>query len=228
MAAILGLQQRLFSKFRITTNGGQCYLAEIVQRIAKMGIDVRSYAQKGENIVRSSCVGLNMCGCMSQRCFEIRNGSEEGRINLNEILLGNDVNLMDLLNNNRMKKSILHIAFLFTFFQVSGQKTYFKDYYDNVEIGRLNQIKKVDYWFYFENVIKRGRSLYKEQKCKWWIFTNLMRKSKKCEFDNGQMNGSLVYRSNQIIRAEKYIMGKKTKEWNLVTEFKRDNTINFL
>jgi hypothetical protein len=23
-------------------------------------------------------------------------------------------------------------------------------------------------------------------------------------------------------------MGKKTKEWNLVTEFKKDNTINFL
>jgi cellulose synthase/poly-beta-1,6-N-acetylglucosamine synthase-like glycosyltransferase len=36
------------------------------------------------------------------------------------------------------------------------------------------------------------------------------------------------YRSNQIIRAEKYIMGKKTKEWNLVTEFKKDNTINFM
>jgi hypothetical protein len=65
-----------------------------------------------------------------QRCFEIRNGSEEGRINLNEILLGNDVNLMDLLNNNRMKK-VFYILLLFTFFQVSGQKTYFKDYYDN-------------------------------------------------------------------------------------------------
>jgi hypothetical protein len=35
MAAILGLQQRLFSKFRITTNGGNVYLVEIVQRIAK-------------------------------------------------------------------------------------------------------------------------------------------------------------------------------------------------
>jgi hypothetical protein len=35
MAAILGLQQRLFSKFRITTNGGQCILAEIVLPIAK-------------------------------------------------------------------------------------------------------------------------------------------------------------------------------------------------
>jgi hypothetical protein len=48
MAAILGLQQRLFSKFRITTNGN-VYLVEIVQRM-KMGIDVRSYAQKGKNM----------------------------------------------------------------------------------------------------------------------------------------------------------------------------------
>jgi hypothetical protein len=29
MAAILGLQQRLLSKFRITTNGGQCIFVEI-------------------------------------------------------------------------------------------------------------------------------------------------------------------------------------------------------
>jgi hypothetical protein len=35
MAAILGFQQRLFSKFRITTKGDNVYLGEIVQRIAK-------------------------------------------------------------------------------------------------------------------------------------------------------------------------------------------------
>jgi polyferredoxin len=29
MAAILGLQQRLFSKFRITTNGGQCIFGKL-------------------------------------------------------------------------------------------------------------------------------------------------------------------------------------------------------
>ncbi|MGO4817657.1 4Fe-4S binding protein [Flavobacterium sp. W22_SRS_FP1] len=100
MAAILGLQQRLFSKFRITTNGGQCISCGNCTTQCEMGIDVRSYAQKGENIVRSSCVGCGICAAVCPRgVLKLENGSEEGRINSNEILLGNDVNLMDLLNN---------------------------------------------------------------------------------------------------------------------------------
>lgn len=100
MAAILGLQQRLFSKFRITTNGGQCISCGNCTTHCEMGIDVRSYAQKGENIVRSSCVGCGICAAVCPRgVLKLENGDEEGRINSNEILLGNDVNLMDLLNN---------------------------------------------------------------------------------------------------------------------------------
>jgi hypothetical protein len=53
MAAILGLQQRLFSKFRITTNG-QCISCGNCTTHHEMGIDVRSYAQKGKNIVMPS------------------------------------------------------------------------------------------------------------------------------------------------------------------------------
>ena len=99
MAAILGLQQRLFSKFRITTNGGQCISCGNCTTHCEMGIDVRSYAQKGENIVRSSCVGCGICAAVCPRgVLKLENSSEEGRINDNEILLGNDVNLMDLLN----------------------------------------------------------------------------------------------------------------------------------
>ncbi|MBF2708072.1 4Fe-4S binding protein [Flavobacterium soyangense] len=99
MAAILGLQQRLFSKFRITTNGGQCISCGNCSTYCEMGIDVRSYAQKGENIVRSSCVGCGICSAVCPRgVLKLENGSEEGRINSNDILLGNDVNLLDLIN----------------------------------------------------------------------------------------------------------------------------------
>jgi len=99
MAAILGLQQRLFSKFRITTNGGQCISCGNCTTYCEMGIDVRSYAQKGENIVRSSCVGCGICSAVCPRgVLKLENGHEAGRINSNEILLGNDVNLMDLIN----------------------------------------------------------------------------------------------------------------------------------
>ncbi|WP_340077398.1 4Fe-4S binding protein [Leptobacterium sp. I13] len=100
MAAILGLQQRLFSRFRITTNGGQCISCGNCSTYCEMGIDVRAYAQKGENIVRSSCVGCGICSAVCPRgVLKLENGKQEGRINANEILLGNDVNLMGLVNN---------------------------------------------------------------------------------------------------------------------------------
>lgn len=99
MAAILGFQQRLFSKFRITTNGGQCISCGNCSTYCEMGIDVRSYAQKGENIVRSSCVGCGICSAVCPRgVLKLENDSMNGRINPNEILLGNDINLMNHLN----------------------------------------------------------------------------------------------------------------------------------
>jgi polyferredoxin len=99
MAAILGFQQRLFSKFRITTNGGQCISCGNCSTYCEMGIDVRSYAQKGENIVRSSCVGCGICSAVCPRgVLKLENDSMKGRINPNEVLLGNDVDLMELVN----------------------------------------------------------------------------------------------------------------------------------
>ena len=99
MAAILGFQQRLFSKFRITTNGGQCISCGNCSTYCEMGIDVRAYAQKGENIVRSSCVGCGICSAVCPRgVLKLENDTMKGRINPTEILLGNDVDLMNLVN----------------------------------------------------------------------------------------------------------------------------------
>ena len=101
MAAILGFQQRLFSKFRITTNGGQCISCGNCSNSCEMGIDVRHYAQKGENIVRSSCVGCGICSAVCPRgVLKLENDSMKGRINPTEVLLGNDVDLMELVNQN--------------------------------------------------------------------------------------------------------------------------------
>ena len=99
MAAILGFQQRLFSKFRITTNGGQCISCGNCSNSCEMGIDVRHYAQKGENIVRSSCVGCGICAAVCPRgVLKLENDSMKGRINPTEVLLGNDVDLIELVN----------------------------------------------------------------------------------------------------------------------------------
>ncbi|MGB3591202.1 MAG: 4Fe-4S dicluster domain-containing protein [Nonlabens sp.] len=102
MAAILGLQQRLFSKFRITTNGGQCISCGNCSTYCEMGIDVRSYAQKGENIVRASCVGCGICSAVCPRgVLKLENGPLEGRINSDAVLLGQDPDLMALLSDNK-------------------------------------------------------------------------------------------------------------------------------
>jgi len=103
MAAVLGFQQRLMSKFRITTNGGQCISCGNCSTYCEMGIDVRAYAQKGENIVRSSCVGCGICSAVCPRgVLKLENDSanNDTRINSRDILLGNDVNLMDYLKQN--------------------------------------------------------------------------------------------------------------------------------
>ena len=100
MAAILGFQQRFFSKFRITTNGGQCISCGNCSTYCEMGIDVRAYAQKGENIVRSSCVGCGICSAVCPRgVLKLENGPLKGRIDSNQVLLGNDVDLMKLVNS---------------------------------------------------------------------------------------------------------------------------------
>ncbi len=76
MAAILGLQQRFFSRFRITTNGGQCISCGNCSTYCEMGIDVRSYAQKGQNVVRASCVGCGICAAVCPRgVLRLENGS---------------------------------------------------------------------------------------------------------------------------------------------------------
>ncbi len=99
LAAYLGLVQRFKSRFRITTNGGQCISCGNCSTYCEQGIDVRAYAQKGENIVRSSCVGCGVCSAVCPRgVLKLENGPEDGRINPTDVLLGNDVNLMDLVN----------------------------------------------------------------------------------------------------------------------------------
>lgn len=99
MAAVLGLQQRLFSRFRITTNGGQCISCGNCSAYCEMGIDVRAYAQKGANVVRASCVGCGICSAVCPRgVLKLENGPLKGRINPKEVLLGNDVDLMELVN----------------------------------------------------------------------------------------------------------------------------------
>lgn len=75
MAAILGIQQRVFSRFRITVNGGQCISCGNCSSFCEMGIDVRDYAQRGAPIIRASCVGCGICAEVCPRgVLKLENG----------------------------------------------------------------------------------------------------------------------------------------------------------
>lgn len=66
-AAILGIIQKFFSRFRITVNGGQCISCGNCSTYCEMGIDVKWYAQRGQDFVRASCVGCGMCSTVCPR-----------------------------------------------------------------------------------------------------------------------------------------------------------------
>jgi polyferredoxin len=91
LAAYLGWVQRFKSRFRITTNGGQCISCGNCSTYCEMGIDVRWYAQRGQNIVRSSCVGCGICAEVCPRgVLKLETGSLKDRINENPILIGRE------------------------------------------------------------------------------------------------------------------------------------------
>ena len=82
MAAILGILQKYFSRFRITTNGGQCISCGNCSTYCEMGIDVRWYAQRGQNINRASCVGCGICSTVCPRgVLNLENGPMKGKYN---------------------------------------------------------------------------------------------------------------------------------------------------
>ena len=90
LAAYLGMVQKFKSRFRITTNGGQCISCGNCSTYCEMGIDVRWYAQRGQNIIRSSCVGCGVCAAVCPRgVLKLENKNEKGRYN-DPVLLGNE------------------------------------------------------------------------------------------------------------------------------------------
>ncbi len=81
LAAILGIIQKYFSRFRITTNGSQCISCGNCSTYCEMGIDVRWYAQRKQNIIRASCVGCGVCAAVCPRgVLRLENGSLVGRM----------------------------------------------------------------------------------------------------------------------------------------------------
>ena len=90
MAAILGIVQK-FGRFRIRVKADMCISCGNCSTYCEMGIDVRAYAQRGQDIVRSSCVGCGICSAVCPRgVLNLENASENSRVMVApEVLLGN-------------------------------------------------------------------------------------------------------------------------------------------
>ena len=92
-ATIFGVQERMFSKFRITNNGDQCISCGNCSTYCEMANNVRNYAVKNKNIKRSCCADYVICAAVCPRgVLKLVNGKFERRINSDEIVLRNDVN----------------------------------------------------------------------------------------------------------------------------------------
>ena len=93
LAAYMGIIQRFKSRFRITTNGGQCISCGNCSTYCEQGIDVRSYAQKGQNIVRASCVGCGVCAAVCPRgVLKLENGPNDNgsRMEAPQFMIGTE------------------------------------------------------------------------------------------------------------------------------------------
>ncbi|MFD2717607.1 4Fe-4S binding protein [Hymenobacter monticola] len=95
MAAYLGLLQKHFSRFRISTNGGQCISCGNCSNVCEMGIDVKQYAQRGEPIVRAACVGCGLCSTACPRgVLNLENGPREGRYQASQLIHADSLRIL--------------------------------------------------------------------------------------------------------------------------------------
>jgi len=95
MAAYLGLLQKHFSRFRISTNGAQCISCGNCSNVCEMGIDVQQYAQRGQPIIRASCVGCGMCSTACPRgVLNLENGPREGRYKASQLIHADSLRIL--------------------------------------------------------------------------------------------------------------------------------------
>ena len=95
MAAYLGLLQKHFSRFRISTNGGQCISCGNCSNVCEMGIDVKQYAQRGEPIIRASCVGCGLCSTACPRgVLNLENDPREGRYQSSQLIHADSLRIL--------------------------------------------------------------------------------------------------------------------------------------
>lgn len=129
-----------------------------------------------------------------------------------------------------MNKVLFLFFFVVTMHYNFAQENYVKNYFANgkmKEEGWMLNGKKTKYWFYYyeSGKIKEEGHYSSNKKVKWWVYYDKNEKLiRKTEYKNNVPNGfSIIYKNGDVVKAEKYEVGKKIKEWHSMAEFKEDN-----
>ncbi|CAM1343145.1 toxin-antitoxin system YwqK family antitoxin [Tenacibaculum amylolyticum] len=112
---------------------------------------------------------------------------------------------------------------------------YWKFYYPNgvlKEKGHFKKGLKHKYWYFYRADSfkeKEGHYINGLQN-KWWLFyDNNGDVGHKCQLKNNIKNGyCLVYQKRKLVKASKFVNGKKIKEWKDFSSFKKENNLNDL
>ena len=111
---------------------------------------------------------------------------------------------------------------------------YWYFYHTNGKIasqGNFKNNKKDGYWYFYNaksKKIKEGH-FKKNNAENWWIIYDIADAStnkivRKYQFRNNKKNGfCLLYKNNELFKAEKYMDDEKIGEWTSIQSFKRDN-----
>lgn len=112
---------------------------------------------------------------------------------------------------------------------------YWKFYHENGKIasqGHFEYDKKEKYWYFYDtNRIRIQEGHFtKDKKVNWWLFYDKQgRINHKCQLNKGVKNGyCLKYLDNELMSAEKYMNGKKIKEWSSFNAFRKENSMSDL
>ncbi|QKX04294.1 hypothetical protein HN014_05005 [Aquimarina sp. TRL1] len=113
-------------------------------------------------------------------------------------------------------------------------------YYPNGQIkkkGDYKNDKKNGYWYFYtkdRQLVKEGHFIDNKAE-KWWIIYDIadnnstIRITKKYQYQNNKKNGfCLIFKNDELFKAEKYINDQKMGEWTDVYSFRKDNPNAFL
>ncbi|CAM1359313.1 conserved hypothetical protein [Tenacibaculum sediminilitoris] len=157
-----------------------------------------------------------------------------------------------------MKNNVFILCLFITFSLVGQRVYHKSFYENGTlkEEGWLEKNKKIDYWiFYYKNGNKKKEGRFKKNipvkywyfyrensskekeghfvngiRNKWWVlYSNKGNVYQKCQIKNNKKNGyCLLYEKHKLTKAIKFIKGIKLKEWNNLSSFAKENSLNDL